>query len=63
MLTLAEYQDWLDYFTDRAKGEQIARARARGEIRTDDPAAVQALIKASGAAPKPRTMKGPAHHG
>jgi hypothetical protein len=59
MLTWAEYLDWVQYFTERDEHATRAQARARGEIRTDDPEAVQALLKASGAAARkpPKTLK------
>ncbi|SCK49013.1 hypothetical protein VAR608DRAFT_4871 [Variovorax sp. HW608] len=55
MLSWAEFLDWVQYFNDREQDRSRAAARAKGEIRTDDPNAVQALLKASGAAArKPR---------
>lgn len=59
MMPWAEYLDWVQYFTERAQDQARAVSRARGEIRTDDPQAVAALLKASGAARKPRTIKAP----
>lgn len=72
MLTWSEYLNWLEYFRDRHHEADLQRARARGEIRTDDPKAVQSLLAASGAAARknprstrkdaaPKTIKGPAH--